>query len=52
MKSTLRQFMLLIAVTLLNVSIGLTANFNDLLDSAKKAVGGGSNITKNEMIQV
>jgi len=51
MKSTLRQFMLLIAVTLLNVSIGLTANFNDLLDSAKKAVGGGSNITKDEMIQ-
>ena len=51
MKSTLRQFMLLIAITLLNIPIGLTANFNDLLDSAKKAVGGGSNITKDEMIQ-
>ena len=51
MKPILRQFMLLIAITLLNISIGLTANFNDLLDSAKKAVGGGSNITKDGMIQ-
>ena len=51
MKSTLRQFMLLIAITLLHVSIGLTANLNDLLDSAKKAVSGDSSITNDEMVQ-
>ncbi len=51
MKSTLRQFMLLIAITLLHVSLGLTANLNDLLDSAKKAVSGDSSITNDEMVQ-
>lgn len=52
MTSTFRQFMLLIAMMLLHVSIGLTANLNDLLDSAKKAVSGSSSsITNDEMIQ-
>ena len=51
MRSTLRQFMLLIAIMLFQVSIGLTANFNDLLNSAKKAVSGDSSITNDEMIQ-
>ena len=51
MKSTLRQFTLLIALTLLHVSTGLTANFDSLLDSAKEAVGGHSGISNDEMIQ-
>jgi hypothetical protein len=51
MKSTLRQFTLLIAITLLHVSTGVAANLNDLLDSAKEAVSGGSSITNDELIQ-
>ena len=51
MKSTLRQFTLLIALTLLHVSTGMTANINSLLDSAKEAVGGHSGISNDEMIQ-
>ena len=56
MKSILRQFIFLITITLLHVSIGLTANLNDLLDSAKKAVSekavsGDSSITNDEMVQ-
>jgi hypothetical protein len=51
MKSTLRQFTLLMAITLLHVATGLTANLNDLLDSAKKTVRGDSGISDSEMIQ-
>ena len=50
MKSTLRQFTLLIAITLVHVSPGLTANFNDLLDRAKKSVSGGSSISNDEIV--
>ena len=51
MKSTLRQFILLTTVTLLYVSIGQSADLKSILDSAKKAVGGDSSISTDEMIQ-
>ena len=51
MKSTIRQFSLLIAITLLDVSTGLTANLNDLMDSAKEAASGSSGISNDEIIK-
>lgn len=51
MKSTIRQFILLVTLTLLYVSVGQTADLKNILDSAKKAAGGDSSITNSEMIQ-
>jgi len=51
MKSTLRQLILLMTLTLLYVSIGQSADFKSILDNAKKAVGGDSSISTDEMIQ-
>ncbi len=51
MKSTIRQFLIIIAITLIYVSTGLTANLNDLMDSAKQAVSGSGSISNDEMIQ-
>ena len=51
MKSTLRQFILLMTFTLLYVSVGQTADLNSILDSVKKAANADSSITNDEMIQ-
>ena len=51
MKSTLRQFILLMTLTLLYVSVGQTADVKSILDSVKKAASGDSSITNDEMIQ-
>jgi hypothetical protein len=51
MKSTLRQFILLMTFTLLYVSVGQTADLKSILDSVKKAASGDSSITNDEMIQ-
>ena len=51
MKSTVRLFSLLMAITLLDVATGLTANLNDLMDRAKEAVGGGGRISSDEIIE-
>ena len=51
MKSTWRQFSLLIALTFLDVSTGLTANLNDLMDNAKDAVGGSRGVSNDEIVQ-
>jgi hypothetical protein len=51
MKSTLRQFILLMTLTLLYVSVGQTADLKNILDSVKKAASRDSSITSDEMIQ-
>ncbi len=51
MKASLRQVFLLMALTLLYVSIGHTADIKSIFDSVKKAAGGDSSITNDEMIQ-
>ena len=51
MKSTLRHFILLMALTLLYVTVGQTADLKNILDSVKKATSGDSSITNDEMIQ-
>ncbi len=51
MKSTLRQFFLLMILTLLYVSIGQAADIKSIFDSVKKSASGGSSITNDEMIQ-
>ncbi|MEE4264233.1 MAG: DUF4197 domain-containing protein [Desulfobacteraceae bacterium] len=51
MKSTLRQFILLTTFTLLYVSIGQSADLKSIFNSAKKAVGGDSSISTDEMVQ-
>ena len=51
MKSTLRQFTLLMVLTLLFVSIGQTADLNSFFDRVKKSFSSDSSITNDEMIQ-
>ena len=51
MKSTLRQFTLLMALTLLCVPIGQTADLNSFFDRVKKSFSGDGSITNDEMIQ-
>ncbi len=51
MKSSIRQFLIILAITLINVSTGFTANLNDLMDSAKQAVSGSGSISNDEIIQ-
>jgi hypothetical protein len=51
MKSTIRQFIVLITLTLFHVSMGQTADLKNILDSVKKAASGDSGITNDEMIQ-
>jgi hypothetical protein len=51
MKSTLRQFVALMILTLLCVSPAESADLKGFLDNVKKAVSGDNGITNDEMIQ-
>ena len=51
MKSTPRPYILWIILTLFYASMGQAADINNLFDSVKKAVSGGSSLTNDEMIQ-
>ena len=51
MRSSLIKLALLLAIMLAHASLGLTANLNSLLDSAKEAFNGDSSVTNNEIIQ-
>lgn len=51
MKSTPRPYILWIILSLFYVSMSQAANINNLFDSVKKAVSGGSSLTNDEMIQ-
>ena len=51
MRSSLIKLALLLAIMLAHAPLGLTANLNSLLDSAKEAFNGDSSVTNNEIIQ-